>query len=141
MIEHFDPVPFTIEVEAHFGLSEVQGILCSDGNNLVIEYRLVDTVVGMMKSDLKEIEIPLADLWTIKYERKWFGWVNRILIRTRRQQALGEIPESAQGMVVCSIKRSDRHAAEAFCLEAGQRIMQNRNLLLEDLMDREELGM
>jgi hypothetical protein len=141
MIEHLDPVPFTLEIEAHMGLSELQGILCSDGSNLVIEYRTVDTMIGLIRTEVKELSIPLADLLMITYERKWFGMIHRISIRSRRQQVLGDLPESKQGMVTFTIKRRDQKLAEAFCLEAQQLIMRNRNLRLEDELDRKELGM
>jgi hypothetical protein len=141
MIEHLDPVPFTIEIEAHMGLSELQGILCSDGSNLVIEYRTVDTMIGLIKTEVKELSIPLAEILMISYERKWFGMIHRIRIRSRRQQVLAEIPDSKQGMVTFTIKRKDQKIAEAFCLEAQQLVMHNRNLRLEDELDRKELGM
>ena len=86
MIEHLDPVPFTIDVEAHMGLSEVQGILSSDGTNLVIEYQTVDTMIGLIKTELKEMSVPMADILMITYERKWFGMIHRIRIRSRRRR-------------------------------------------------------
>jgi hypothetical protein len=175
MIEHLAPVPFTIEVDPQLGLlTELQGILSSDGSNLIIEYRItgpfgdgvsnqipeivsgvktsqyihdfvnariIDKMFGLAKSELKELSIPLADVWTIKFEQKWFGVRNHILIQFRRQQLLNDLPESTitQGLMKCSIKRKDRQAAEDFCLEAAQLVIRFRNLRLEDEIDRKEL--
>jgi hypothetical protein len=175
MIQHLAPVPFTIAVDPDLGMqTELQGILTSDGINLIIEYRItgssgnsasnqvpefvsgvktsqyikdfvnakiLDTMFGVAKSELKELSIPLADVWTINFEQKWFGMRNHIVIQFRRQQLLNDLPESTipQGLMKCTIERKDRQAAEAFCLEASQLVMRFRNLRLEDEIDRREL--
>lgn len=140
MIQHFDPVPFTIENEAHMGMSETQGIIFSDGTNLIIEYQIVDAIVGLVKTDVKEIAISIADLWTLKFRKKYFGLATRVYLRSRRQRVVEGLPESRQGEVEFRIKRRDREAAENFCLAMEQIIMRHRNELVEGDVERERLG-
>lgn len=132
MIHHLDPVPFTIDNEAHLGLSETQGLLSSDGRNLVIEYRMADTIVGLVKTDSKELLIPLADVRSIRFEKKYMGLSCCVTLRTRNQHVLDAMPEAKLGAVVMKVKRGDRQTAEEFCLAVQEVIVRSRNMLLDD---------
>jgi hypothetical protein len=126
MLQYLDPVPFTVDNDAHLGLSETQGLLSCDGRNLVIEYRIADTVIGLVKTSSKELAIPLASIRSIKCRKRFFGFVCSIVIATMSQQVLDELLGSMQGRIELKIRRRDRARAEDFCLEVGQSVLRLR---------------
>jgi hypothetical protein len=138
MLQYLDPVPFTIENEAHFGLSETQGILSSDGGSLLIEYRMADTIVGAVKTQSKTVAIPFDEIRSIRMERKFLGMVNRIVIRTRSQVTLDFLPDAKGGMVTLKLNRRDAEPAEGLCLAVQEAVLRQRNLKLGDELDRLE---
>jgi hypothetical protein len=132
MIHLLDPVPFTMENEAHMGLSETQGLLSSDGRNLVIEFRVADTVFGLMKTAPKEILIPLADIQSIRFEKKYLGITASIVLRVRNMQVLQALPDAKLGKVTLKVSRRERPAAEEFCLAVHEVIVRLRGARLEN---------
>lgn len=132
MLQYLDPVPFTIDNESHMGLSETQGLLSCDGDNLVVESRIVDTILGVMKTASKQIRVPLSEIQSIRYEKRKFGFGGVVALRVRSQHVLDDIPEAGMGMVRMTIKRSDRRAAQEFCLALQEAVIHRRNLMLQD---------
>jgi len=140
MLQYLDPVPFTFENESHLGLSETQGMLSTDGRCLVVEYRIVDTIIGAIKTPSSTLQVPLADIYSIAYQKKYFGLTGAILLRTRNQQALEALPDARMGTIRMSIKRGDREIARAFCLEIHEVIVRQRSQMLLDDLARLEQG-
>lgn len=140
MLQYLDPVPFTIDNDSHLGLSETQGLLSSDGENLVIEFRIADTIIGMMKTSSKHIKVPLSEIQSIKYEKRNLGFAGAITLRTRSQHVLEALPESRMGMARLLVPRRNRGSAEEFCLAIHDVIVQKRHQLLQDHITRLEQG-
>jgi hypothetical protein len=132
MIQLLDPVPFTMENDTHMGLSETQGLLSSDGRNIIIEFRVADTVLGMMKSDMKVIRIPLGDVQSIAFEKKYFGMSAAVALRIRNMRALQALPDAKLGQVSLTVSRRERARAEEFCLAVQEVILRERNARIED---------
>ena len=126
MLRYLEPVPFTIDNDSHLGLSETQGLLSSDGAALVIEYRIADTVIGMLKSRSKSLAIPLGRVRSIALKKKFFGLIRSIELRTLGQQDLNSLLEGRQGGLSMKIRWRDRGAAENFCLELSQAVLRSR---------------
>lgn len=101
-------IPFSLN--AYEGFASVQGLISSDGSSLVLEFELKDAVVGVLKSKVKRIEIPIAEVVSVVLNKGWFR--TRLTIQASTLTAIEEIPESSQGRVTLSIARSDRDAAE-----------------------------
>lgn len=140
MLQHLDPVPFTIDNDSHLGLSETQGLLSSDGEHLIIEFRIADTVVGVMKTPSKYIRLPFSDIQSITYEKGMLGFFAAIRLSTRSQQLLEKLPESKMGMVRLPVKRRSRDIAEAFCLAIYDAVVRRRGQMLQDDITKLELG-
>lgn len=139
MLQYLDPVPFTFENESHLGLSETQGLLTTDGRSLVVEYRIVDTIIGAIKTPSSSLQVPLEDIYSIAYQKRLFGFAGAILLRTRNQKALDTLPDARMGMIRMSVKRGDREIAMAFCLGVQEVIVRKRSqMLLDDLARLEE---
>lgn len=139
LLTYLEPVPFTIDNDAHLGLSETQGTLSCDGKNLVIEFQIADAIVGAWKGGMKRIEIPLSDLYRVEYRSRFFGLWNRLIIHSRRQDLLEGIPDAKQGRMTGIVKRADRSCADEFCLEVSTAIQRVRGEALEGELGRMEL--
>src|SRR5690606_16505268 len=126
MLQYLDPVPFTIDNEPHMGLSETQGLLPWAGGNLVVESRTVDRGLGVMKTASRQIRVPLSGIQSIRYEKRKFGFGGVVPLRVRSQHVLDDIPEAGMGMVRMSINRSDRRAAQEFCLALQEAVIHRR---------------
>lgn len=127
MLKYLEPVPFTVDNEASLGLTETQGLLTSDGANLVIEFRTADTVVGIVKTDSKELAVPLETIRSLRFTSKFMGMSNAVVLSTLNQKILEPLMDSKQGQLEMKIRRRDRAIAENFCLEVGQALMRARN--------------
>ena len=64
-------VPFSLEV--YGGLGECNGLLKDEENLLSLEFQTQDAVAGVLKSDIKHVEIPLDDLVSIGLTKGWLG--------------------------------------------------------------------
>lgn len=145
MLQHFDPVPFIIDNESNVGFTETQGLLCSDGTNLVIEFRTVEwindgTICGAAKGSLRTMTVPLVELQSVTYRSRSFALGGYVEVRARRQRALEALPDSRMGMVRLRIKRRDCPAAKAFCMAMRGAVGRARNELLMDDLNRLEHG-
>jgi len=140
MIHSLDPVPFTIDNDAHLNLSETQGLLSSDGHALVIEFQLADTVVGIIKTAPREIKIPLAHIQSIRFEKKYLGMAGVITVRARTMHGLQELPDAKLGAVTMKVNRKMWRAAEEFCHAVMEVILRERGSLPADEIDKLEAG-
>lgn len=132
MLQYLDPVPFTIDNDSHLGLSETQGLLSSDGENLIIEFRIADTVIGVVKTPSKHLRVPIAELQSISYQKRNLGFSGAVVLQTRSQHVLEALPESRMGMARLLIQRRSRGTAEAFCLAMREAIVRKRGQMLQD---------
>jgi len=97
-------IPFSISV--YEGLGEAEGLIRFDAESLKLEFEVKDSIVGILKSDLKEICIPLGDLESRK------GWLSTsLVIQTSSLRTTRRIPGSDQGRMTLAIAR--RHRADA----------------------------
>lgn len=136
MLSTLDSIPFNIENSSH-GLTEVQGLLRVENRHLVLEYRTTDTVLGLVKTALKEAWIPLTELESVVYRKRFFSMHRRLIIKARKQSSFGDFPESKRGQVELHIRWRDRTAAEDFCLELQQSLLRRRNEMLAQEIDRD----
>jgi len=130
-LDLLDPVPFTLDVDEHLGLSEVQGLLSASERGLLVEYRIADTVIGALKSAMKVVAIPFEEVASLTFDSRFFGLYNRITLRVRRQEIVADLPGAKLGEARLAIRRRDRRPAEQFCLDAAQVIARRRGELID----------
>ncbi|MEL6844151.1 MAG: hypothetical protein AAFP02_13155, partial [Bacteroidota bacterium] len=113
--------------------SEVNGMMRLGQKSLILEYQVKDGIVGMIKSDPKELVIPFDNLLEVKYKLNWA--VSRFKITVNSMRILGKFPVSDSGVISLKIKRKQKQGAK----ELASRL----NLLLSEhrleMMDRDEL--
>jgi hypothetical protein len=88
-----------------------EGLLRFDGEQFCLEYRLVDGILGVAKSGVKEVNIPLADLVSVDLTRGWFGG-RKIVMQARTMKAVENAPGMSQGRIELVVARSDREIAQ-----------------------------
>ncbi|MEL6652796.1 MAG: hypothetical protein AAFQ87_18495 [Bacteroidota bacterium] len=119
--------------EGPHGLTEVNGMMRLGQKSLILEYQVKDGIVGMIKSDPKELVIPFDNLLEVKYKLNWA--VSRFKITVNSMRILGKFPVSDSGVISLKIKRKQKQGAK----ELASRL----NLLLSEhrleMMDRDEL--
>ena len=104
-------VPFHYD-ELYGGLADCQGLIRLDGKDLCLEFQVKDSVIGALKSSVKEVRIPTGELSSARLERRWFGLVNKLFIQANRLEPVQDIPGMNQGRLILGIARRDRWAAE-----------------------------
>jgi len=109
-------VPFDYE-ELYGGLANCHGLVRLDRKDLCLEFQVKDAVVGVLKSDVKEVRIPTSELASVRLEHHWFGLSTKLAIQTNRLEAAKDVPGMNQGRLVLSIARRDRPAAERLVAE------------------------
>ena len=109
-------VPFSLD-NVWGGFGEGEGLLHDEGTQLRLEFEIKDGVFGAIKSGLKQIVIPFDELVSVTLTKGWLGtgWLGvKILIQTRRMDALQDVPGASQGRIELCISRKNYAIAEKF---------------------------
>ncbi len=110
------------------GFGGLQGIVRLDECALVLEFEVSDAVLGLLKSQIKKIEIPLQEIQSARMEKGWFSAT--LTIRVNNLAVLSEVPGSEGGEAELEISRKDRPQAELLVLALNARARENGKLLL-----------
>jgi hypothetical protein len=103
-------VPF--ELGSLYGnLANAHGLMRIEDNQLCLEFQVQDSLVGLLKSGVKQARIPRGELASVTLQRSWFGLCTRLVIQVTRMETVQDIPGMSQGRLVLSIARKDREAA------------------------------
>lgn len=102
-------IPFRIK-NLNYGLAEARGLLHIGDDELILELESQDTVVGLIKSELKEIIIPYGDVEEINYKAGWFS--AKIEIVGKSMKVMNDLPGANHGSATLHIRRRDREKAE-----------------------------
>lgn len=116
-----ETVPFTLD-EAYGGLAKTDGMMRLEDEALVLEFQTKDSIVGLLKSDVKEVRIPLAEIGSVAWKSGLFG--SSFTIRLRTMKYADAVPGIEQGELKLPIARQHREAAArlatAFTLQQSQ---------------------
>ena len=110
----FISVPFKIS-DANYGLAPVEGMAKFSAAGIVLEFEA--KILGLMKTGVKEVRIPAAEILDVKLKsgafdtkvEKIFG--SKIEIRLNNFATLSEVPNK-DGKITLKILRADRDLAE-----------------------------
>jgi hypothetical protein len=106
-------VPFTLSnVFAGFGKGD--GLLHNEGTHLCLEYQVKDGIVGVLKSDIKQLRIPIDHVDSVTLTKGWFGtkWGVKIVIQGNRMDAFQDFPSASQGRIELPIAAKNLEFAE-----------------------------
>jgi hypothetical protein len=108
-------VPFTIETWAGFG--ECRGLVRDDGENLVLEFQVSDSVAGLLKLPLKQVRVPIRALASVQLTKGWLGttWLGvTIVLQGTSLETFKALPTASAGRVELRIAGKDAAWAEKF---------------------------
>ncbi len=109
-------VPFELDT-TYGGLAETRGLISNEADRLRLQFQIQDSLVGVIKSDVGQIDIPLADVASVELENSWFGLVTELVIQVTRIDLVKSLPGMTQGRLVLKVARKDRRAAANFARE------------------------
>jgi hypothetical protein len=121
-LKHFN-LPFKID-DLYEGFAESEGILSFDKDSLKIEFSTKDSLFGIIKSDLKKVNIPLNSISTIRYKKGFFG--DKLYIVTNSLAIAQQLPGSEANEVELGIKKKNRQDAQVFASKINLLIAENR---------------
>lgn len=102
-------LPYFVE-DTMSGLAEVQGMMQASEYALLLEYQMKDSILGVIKSKTKRLEIPFEDLLEARFKSSFWG--NKFRLRVRRMDLLGKIPHAGKdGYIEVKVHRRNRPIA------------------------------
>jgi len=125
-------LPFTI-TNLYADFAEAKGIMRLERDHLILEFQTQDTVLGLLKSNIKQESIALDDLHSVIFKKKFFK--GELIIKAKRMHALGNIPGSEQGEIKLIIARKDKEAAAQFAVEMELMISEHKLKKLDEEAD------
>ncbi len=104
-------IPFTL-ASVYQGLAEAHGRVQVDEEGLHLEYRVEDAVFGIMKSRVRELEIPFDDIDDVEFRDKWYG--RQLIFHLHSLRSVEDFPSSKSGRIVLKIARNHRERTREF---------------------------
>ena len=125
-------LPFSIP-GTYQGFAEVAGLATLDGDALVLEFEVKDAVLGLLRSGVEAVRLPVDDLASVSLDQSWLH--ADLVVRARSMRSVRELPGSRQGQVSLRIARRDRATAEEFTATLLRRIAEKRRERLSSGLD------
>ncbi len=104
---NFISIPFKVE-GMHGGFSQVDGISKFSSAGIVLEFEA--KIFGIMKTGVKEVRVPIAEIDSITFKKGFFKYGAKIEIRLKNFTMLSELPNK-DGKVKLKINRDDHAKA------------------------------
>ncbi len=104
-------LPFSIP-KVYAGFAEAFGIARFDGHQVSLEFEVRDGIAGVIKSELKDVAIPVEDIVSIVFQPGIFK--HKVAIQTDYLRSAAEVPGVSRGKILLHIDRADRETAERF---------------------------
>lgn len=104
---NFISLPFKIDGSQTGGFKTVDGIAKFSAAGIVIEFEA--KIFGIMRTGVKEVRVPVAEIETVEVRRKFFRHTLEIWLNNFK--TLNEIPNK-NGRIVLQISKDDRPRAD-----------------------------
>jgi hypothetical protein len=125
------PVEFP---EAFQAFTQISGIIQANAQEIVLEYEVKDAFVGLLKSDIKSVHVPLVELTEVSLRKGWFR--TRVTLRAKSLQTLAKAPGHNKGEICFSVARKDRPLAEQLVSFLNLRICERDLREMGERLDR-----
>jgi hypothetical protein len=94
-------LPFSIK-HVLAGFARVYGVLKLEENTILLEFQTVDNIVKVLKSDVKNYSIPIADVEEIDFKKSIWG--NKLTLRASKLNDIKDVPNQESGEIKLSIE-------------------------------------
>jgi hypothetical protein len=102
--------PYSIPFGIPGDFTNSSGILSLVDQELRIEFQTKDGFVGLVKSDVKKVVIPLTEIMDIRFKKSWFGG-GKILLQVGSMDLLKDIPDHESGIIRLHVKKKSGESA------------------------------
>jgi hypothetical protein len=102
--------PYSIPFEIPGDFTNSSGILSLVDQELRIEFQTKDGFVGLVKSAVKKIVIPLTEIMDIRFKKSWFRG-GKILIQVGSMDLLKDVPNHESGIIRLHVKKQSKESA------------------------------
>lgn len=126
-------VPF--KMDAYEGFAETQGVVRENNESISIEFQTKDAFIGLLKSDVKTLQIPFGDIEDILFDSGFF--TARLRIQLKSLHAAKSFPTTKNGEIQLAIARKNRKQARSFASSVGLSVSQYH--MMRDTEDDLEL--
>ena len=110
-------VPFKIQ-NVFQGFAETEGFLSIDNADLKLEFQTSDNVLGLLKSGVREVRVPLDKIEEISFRKSWKPWKRwggcSMIIQVAELREAAKVPNFKHGEIALSIATRDSQAASDF---------------------------
>ena len=114
MISSVPLLRLPVRAEAYEGLADVRGMLVFDGRQLRFDFQTSDALFGVLKSDLRQLVVPLAAVEKVRAGRGWF-WLNPYIeLELNDFALLNMVPGAHAGSWRLRVRFADRRALRRF---------------------------
>ena len=117
-----DDVNVNFLVSDSMGLSETRGMLHLEDDHLMVEYQMADSILGVFKTRVREMEIRLEDITRVRLERKI--WTSEFVLQGRSLKVVGHLPGHTAGSLKLRINRQSQNAAQQLVDRISEKIRQ-----------------
>lgn len=94
--------------------TESEGLIRLESDRVVIEFQTKDAFFGLVKSEIKEVDLPFDAISYVRFKRGWFS--AEIAIQGRDMKTMDGLPTVKHGRVRLRFKRDLRGDAEWFAM-------------------------
>jgi hypothetical protein len=101
------------------GMTETSGMLRLDAGMLVMEYQTIDALLGVVKSSVKILEIPVANLSSVRIDQKL--WSADLVLQGKSMGVLSSVPGSSRGQLRVKLNRQSVLAAKVLISHIGDK--------------------
>ena len=101
------------------GMTETSGMLRFDAGKLVMEYQTIDALFGVVKSSVKVLEIPVANLSSARIDQKL--WSADLVLQGKSMGVLSSVPGSNRGQLRVKLNRESVLAAKVLISHFGDK--------------------
>ncbi|NKB33161.1 MAG: hypothetical protein GKR91_08690 [Pseudomonadales bacterium] len=105
----------TFSISDDMGLSESTGMLYVEDDSLMVEYQHNDSILGIWKSAIREIDIPLSEIKLARMEQKF--WNSELVLQGKSLKTFGGFPGNESGSIKITVNRQSQKAAESLIRE------------------------
>lgn len=132
-----ETIPFTLD-EGYGGLAKTDGMMRLESDALVLEFQTKDSIVGLLKSEVKEVRIPFSEIESAHFKKGFHGLTpSHLTFSLRSMKYAGAIPGVEQGALKLPIAKQHREAAarlaSTFTLQQSQQQLEQMKRELNEL--------
>ena len=103
-----------IRSDIYDGLGILEGLVQATESHLVVEFQTSDGLLGIVKSQPKRLEIPIAAIASIRYCKGFMWLFPRIEIELMDFELLSRFPVKSAGAIQLGVRFGNRVRARAF---------------------------